>query len=95
MNISSIVVHARQQKAAGLQAELAKLSGVDVHGANEDGRIVITIEDTPDNSPADTLMNVQNMQGVLSASLIYNYCDDELISQKYDKRRESDETEQA
>jgi len=79
MNISSIVVHTRQQNAAVLQGELASLSGVDVHGVNEDGRIVITIEDTPDNSPADTLMNVQNMRGVLSASLIYNYCDDELI----------------
>ncbi|MDX2433610.1 MAG: chaperone NapD [Desulfobacterales bacterium] len=95
MNISSIVVHTRQQNAAVLQGELASLSGVDVHGVNEDGRIVITIEDTPDNSPADTLMNVQNMRGVLSASLIYNYCDDELISQKKDKRRGSDETEQA
>jgi nitrate reductase NapD len=95
VNISSIVVHTRQQNAAVLQGELASLSGVDVHGVNEDGRIVITIEDTPDNSPADTLMNVQNMRGVLSASLIYNYCDDELISQKKDKRRGSDETEQA
>ena len=95
MNISSIVVHTRQQNAAVLQGELASLSGVDVHGVNEDGRIVITIEDTPDNSPADTLMNVQNMRGVLSASLIYNYCDDELISQKKDKRGGSDETEQA
>lgn len=95
MNISSIVVHTRQQNAAVLQGELASLSGVDVHGVNEDGRIVITIEDTPDNSPADTLMNVQNMRGVLSASLIYNYCDDELISQKKDKMGGSDETEQA
>ena len=95
MNVSSIVVHTRQQNAAVLQGELASLSGVDVHGVNEDGRIVITIEDTPDNSPADTLMNVQNMRGVLSASLIYNYCDDELISQKKDKRRGSYETEQA
>jgi nitrate reductase NapD len=50
---------------------------VEVHGANEDGRIVITVEDTPDNMPADIMMNVQNLQGVLSASLIYNYCDDE------------------
>ncbi len=77
MNISSIVVHARPQRAADLQNELAKMPGVDVHGANEDGRIVITVEDTPDNQPSDTLMSVQNMQGVLSASLIYNYCDDE------------------
>ena len=76
MNISSIVVQTHPQNAAVLQGELACLSGVDVHAANEDGRIVITIEDTQENSPADTLMNVQNMQGVLSASLIYNYCDD-------------------
>ena len=77
MNISSIIVHTRPQNVAFLQGELANLSGVDVHAANEEGKIVITIEDTPDNSPADTLMNVQKMQGVLSASLIYNYCDDE------------------
>ncbi|MBW2485288.1 MAG: chaperone NapD [Deltaproteobacteria bacterium] len=76
MNISSIVVHTRPQDTSALQGELADMSGVDVHGVNEDGRIVITIEDTPDNSPSDTLMNVQNMKGVLSASLIYNYCDD-------------------
>ena len=77
MNISSIVVQTRPQNTPVLQSELANLPGVDVHGANENGRIVITIEDTPDNAPADTLMNVQNMQGVLSALLIYNYCDDE------------------
>ena len=76
MNISSIVVHTHPQNVAVLQGELASLPGVDVHAENE-GRIVITVEDTPDNSPSDTLMNVQNMQGVLSASLIYNYCDDE------------------
>ena len=77
MNISSIIVHTLPQNIAVLQGELANISGVDVHAANKDGKIVITIEDTPDNSPADTLMNVQKMQGVLSASLIYNYCDDE------------------
>ena len=77
MNISSIVVQTHPQNAAVLQEKLAGLSGVEVHAVKEDGRIVITVEDTLDNAPADTLMNVQNMQGVLSALLIYNYCDDE------------------
>lgn len=77
MNISSIVVTAHPESLAGLRGELAVLPGVEVHGVNDDGRIVITIEDTADNSPASTLMNVQNMSGVLSASLIYNYCDDD------------------
>lgn len=76
MNISSIVVQTRPHESETLLNRLAELPGVDVHAANDKGRIVITIEDTPENVPADTLMNVQNMQGVLSASLIYNYCDD-------------------
>jgi nitrate reductase NapD len=77
MNISSIVVQVHPESLAVLQGELAVLPGVDIHGVNDEGRIVITIEDTADNSPAGTLMDVQNMLGVLSASLIYNYCDDE------------------
>jgi hypothetical protein len=38
------------QNAAVLQGELASLPGVDVHAATEDERIVITIEDTPENA---------------------------------------------
>jgi nitrate reductase NapAB chaperone NapD len=49
---------------------------VDVHAALDDGRIVITVEDTPEKAPAETLMNVQNLRGVLNAALIYNYCDE-------------------
>jgi nitrate reductase NapD len=76
MNISSIVIHTRPQDSSSLLGELAELPGVDVHAALADGRIVITVEDTPENSPAETLMYVQNMQGVLNAALIYNYCDE-------------------
>jgi nitrate reductase NapD len=76
MNISGITIDASPDKAAALQARLTDLSGVEIHAAEENGKMVVTIEDTPDNVPADILMDIQNMQGVLSASLIYNYCDD-------------------
>lgn len=76
MNISSIVIHARPQDSPGLLGRLAELPGVDVHAALDDGRIVITVEDTPEKAPAETLMNVQNLRGVLNAALIYNYCDE-------------------
>lgn len=77
MNISSIVIHARPEESSGLLEKLGVIPGVDVHAALDDGRIVITVEDTPEKRPAETLMSVQNMQGVLNAALIYNYCDDE------------------
>lgn len=76
MNISSIIVQTHPERSLPLKSELDGLPGVEVHAVKEDGTIVITIEDTPDHSPSDTIMDVQNMQGVLSASLIYNFCDE-------------------
>jgi len=77
MNISSIVIHTRPQESVAMQGRLADMPGVDIHAAMDDGRIIITIEDTPEEgAPAKTLMNVQNLQGVLSAAMIYNYCDE-------------------
>ena len=76
MNISSIVIQTHPQDSGALQGKLADLPGVDVLAAMDDGKIIITIEDTPENVPSETLMNVQNMQGVLSAAMVYNYCDE-------------------
>lgn len=76
MNISSIIVQTYPERSAALQDELAGLPGVEVYAAKEDGTIIITIEDTPEQGPAKTLMGVQNLQGVLSASMVYNYCDE-------------------
>jgi len=76
MNISSIIVQTYPERSTALQGELADLPGVEIHAAKEDGTIIITVEDTPEQVPAKTLMGVQNMQGVLSASMVYNYCDE-------------------
>lgn len=63
-----------------VQQRLAEFSGVEIHAVNNDeGSIVITLEDTPDNVPSDVMMDVQKTQGVLAASLIYNYCDEECV----------------
>lgn len=79
MNISSVIVHTYPQEMSELQQQLESLPGVDVHAAMDDGRIIITIEDTPESVPAKVLMNVQNLQGVLSAAMVYNYCDDQSL----------------
>jgi nitrate reductase NapD len=77
MNISGIVVQASSAHSAAVRQRLEKLPGVEVHAVNNDSNsIVITLEDTPDNAPSDVMMDVQKTQGVLAASLIYNYCDE-------------------
>ena len=77
MNISGIVVQASPDNSAAVQQKLTEFSGVEIHAVNkEKGSIVITLEDTPNNVPSDIMMDVQKIQGVLAASLIYNYCDE-------------------
>ena len=48
------------------------MAGVEVHGNNEDGRIVITVEDESANNISDTLVQIQDVPGVLSAAMIYH-----------------------
>ena len=80
MNISSIIVHTYPQEREEMQGKLADLPGVDVHATMDDGRIIITVEDTPESIPSDTLMEVQNMKGVVSAAMVYNYSDELITS---------------
>jgi nitrate reductase NapD len=78
MNISSLIVHVRPELLKDLRGEMSVLPGVEVHGASDDGRLVITVEDTDESTVADTVIGVHNLKGVLSAAMVYHFCDDAL-----------------
>ncbi|MDH3948718.1 MAG: chaperone NapD [Gammaproteobacteria bacterium] len=75
MNIAGVVIHARPEKLEGVEAQLIELPGVEVHATAEDGRMVVTVEDEAPRL-ADTVMGLQDVEGVLSASLIYHHFED-------------------
>jgi len=72
MNISGVLVKAYPENLVTIQETLATMSGVEVHGNNDDGRIVITVEDVSANNISDTLVEIQSVPGVLSAAMIYH-----------------------
>jgi nitrate reductase NapAB chaperone NapD len=37
----------------------------------------VTAEDTPEGSAADAIMQLHRLDGVLTAAMVYQYCDDE------------------
>ena len=74
MNLCSVVVHARPEKMIQVESSLTELPGVEVHGGSEEqGKLIVTVEDAPDISAADTMMSFNNIDGVISAILIYHY----------------------
>ncbi len=72
MNISGVLVKAYPENLVNIQKTLATMAGVEVHGNNDDGRIVITVEDISANNITDTLVEIQGVPGVLSAAMIYH-----------------------
>ncbi|MCP5153385.1 MAG: chaperone NapD [Ectothiorhodospiraceae bacterium] len=75
MNICGVLVHARAEQAAEVARDLALMPGVEVH-AREGGRLVVTVEETPDAPrAADSLSAMHSVRGVLAASLVYHVCD--------------------
>lgn len=78
MNISGVLVRAYPEKINSIGEILTKMEGVEVHGNNSDGRIVVTVEQDDANLMSDTLVGMQAIPGVLSASMIYHQFEDEL-----------------
>jgi nitrate reductase NapD len=76
MNISSVVLRALPSKLDIVRQALAALPGVEVHHDGGNGRFVLTLEDVGDISPERTFTELQTIEGVLNASLVYQYCDD-------------------
>ena len=57
------------------------MPGVDVHGA-DDGRIIVTVEDTEDATAADTMMTFNDVDGVINTVLVYHYGGDERMEEE-------------
>ncbi|WIM04600.1 MAG: chaperone NapD [Candidatus Nitricoxidivorans perseverans] len=72
MNISSAIIHARPGAAGAVQSRLAGINGVDIHAVSEEGRIIVTIETDDDRGTADTFEFISQVDGVLSASMVYH-----------------------
>ncbi len=71
MSISGVLVHARQEKTEKVSEALNAMAGVEVHEKTADGRLIVTIEESDNKPSGEAVMSLSNIDGVLSASLIY------------------------
>ena len=77
MNISSAIIHARPGQVAVVQAGLVTLSGVEVHGISPEGKMIVTIETEDDGSNAATYQLIGQLDGVMSAAMVYHQTESE------------------
>lgn len=77
MNISSLIVYAREGSVLGLRARLEAMNGVEVHAASADGKLIVTIESDDDRGLADTYEAIGRADGVLSAAMVFQQSENE------------------
>ena len=70
MSIASLVLKTHPHIAATLERRVSNLPGAEVHAVTPDGQLVVTVR--PDDGEAAALVRtLHDLEGVLSASLIY------------------------
>lgn len=77
MNISSAIVHAHPGAVAIVEAGLATLDGVEVHAISPEGKLIVTIETADDASNVATYDRIGQLQGVMSAAMVYHQTESE------------------
>lgn len=76
LHIASLVVHAAPRRCDRIAAAIAALPGALVHAASPAGKLVVTLEAATADAMARGVSQIQHLDGVLSAALVYQCADD-------------------
>lgn len=80
MHIAGVLVQARAEFLAQVQAQLGTVAGLEVHTVSPDGRMVVTVEGEGRKTVADALFTLNTMPGVLSACLVYEHSETDSLN---------------
>lgn len=72
LNICGCLVHTMPGLTDKVIAAIEAVEGCEVH-AHEEGRIIITVEDTETARASDLIMDLHKIPGILTVSLTYHH----------------------
>lgn len=75
-HIAGIVVHAIPASVARVRAAIDAITGAEVHAASDSGKLVVTVEAPTSRAIAAHLTYLHQLEGVLSAALVYQHNED-------------------
>ena len=75
MNIVGILINTLPTYTNHVIEHLKKLN-IEIHGVNEKSQIIITLEQETDEMLTEQLTTAQQIQGVLTAAMVYHHVDE-------------------
>jgi len=80
--IVGAVVQLQPHVDDGVRCRLAACSGVDIHGQDEQSRLVITMEAETSREVMKLTEHIQNLDGVLYVTPVYQHCEENRNNEK-------------
>ena len=80
MSICSMVVHSKPENLDPITISLNEMDGVEVRARDERGKLVVLLDNPKRSVIADNMMAMNNIDGVLNTSLIYEYFEEDATS---------------
>ncbi len=77
MSICSMVIHSQPENLDQVEQTINEMAGVEVKIRDDLGKLVVLIDHPERKVVSDTMMNMYKVDGVLNASLIYEYFEEE------------------
>ncbi len=75
-HIASVLVHARPEHVEELAARFTRLPGVESHGSNGAGKLILTIEADGDDVLIERMTRIETDDSVIAATLVYHHAED-------------------
>jgi periplasmic nitrate reductase NapD len=73
LHIAGIVVHVRPERVGQVASAISGMPGTEIHANGSDGRLVVTLEAPSARDIAARIDDIQRLDGVLAASLVYQH----------------------
>ena len=77
IGVCGVLIHTLPADITPVKDVLEAIPGVEVHAATDEGRMVVTIENTGEKRVGDIVMGLHDIKGVLSASVIYEHSEND------------------
>ena len=75
-HIASVLVQAWPETIPLVEAELTRLAGVESHGSNGSGKLIMTVETRTDAELLDRINRIEAADGVIAATLVYHHAEE-------------------
>lgn len=76
VHIASLLVQAWPDRLPSVEAELSALPGVESHGSNGAGKVILTLETRGDAELMERIRQIETAEGVIAASLVYHHAEE-------------------